>query len=32
MSHQLLAELRDATVTRGMKKTPPLAAVGNIGQ
>jgi len=31
-SRQLLAVLRDETVTRGMKNTPPSAAVENIGQ
>jgi len=31
-SRQPLAVLKDESVTRGMKNTPPLAAVENIGQ
>jgi len=31
-SRVLLAGLKDQPVTRGMKNTPPLAAVENIGQ
>jgi len=32
VSRRLLAGLRDCPVTRGLKNTPPLAAVENIGQ
>jgi len=32
VSQEILIVLRDCTITRGLKNTPPSAAVENIGQ